>query len=246
MPEDAPCDPQWWQAEKALSLERKRLAAAAAASAKLGDSFLIVTEGEVTERMYFEATRETLQVNPVTVRVVHPACTDAEGLVRAAIQERDAALQGRNRSVAGNRNVSRYDHVWVLFDTDVPARQAQLGPAIQLATNESIHVAHSTPSVEIWLLLHFRDRPGPLLDSAAAEHAVGDAWGQRYEKTAETFPKLWLALKPNIPVAVSRAAQVRKYHQDANTAFPPNPSTQLDLLVRALDASVQQPLRILL
>ena len=212
----------------------------------LGDSFLIITEGDVTERMYFEATREALHVNPVTVRVIHPACTDAEGLVRAAIQERDAAPQRRNRWEAGNRDVSGYDHVWVLFDTDVPARQAQLGPALQLANNEGINVAHSTPSAEVWLLLHFRDRPGLLLDSAAAEHAVGDAWGQRYEKTAETFPSLWLALKPNIPVAVSRAAQVRKYHQDANTPFPPNPSTQLDLLVRALDASVQQPLRILL
>ena len=245
MSDDAPYDPQWWRADKALSLERKRRAAAVAAPAKLGDSFLIITEGEVTERMYFEATRETLQVNAVTVRVVHPACTDAEGLVRAAIQERDAALQGRSRLAAGNRTVSRYDHVWVLFDTDVPARQAQLGPALQLANNERIHVAHSTPSVENWLLLHFRDRPGPLLDSAAAEHAVGDAWGQRYEKTAETFPNLWLALRPNIPIAVTRAAQVRQYHQDANTPFPPNPSTQLDLLVRALDASVQPPLRIL-
>jgi hypothetical protein len=38
---------------------------------------------------------------------------------------------------------------------------------------------------------------------------------------------------------------VRRYHQDAATPFPPNPSTQLDLLVRALDTSVQPPLRIL-
>lgn len=211
----------------------------------LGDSFLIVTEGEVTERMYFEATREALQVNPVTVRVVHPGCTDAEGLVRAAMQERDAAPARRNRCEAGNREVSHYDHVWVLFDTDVPARQGQLRPALQLAQNEGIHVAHSTPSAEVWLLLHFRDRPGPLLDSAAAEHAVSQAWGQRYEKNADAFPELWLALRPNIPIAVTRADQVRRYHRDAATPFPPNPSTQLDLILRALNNSVQPPLRLL-
>src|SRR5216684_1582272 len=37
----------------------------------LGDSFLIVTEGEVTEKLYFESVRAALQLNPVTVRVVH-------------------------------------------------------------------------------------------------------------------------------------------------------------------------------
>jgi hypothetical protein len=211
----------------------------------LGDSFLIITEGEVTERLYFESVREALQINPVTVRVLHPACTDAEGLVRAAMRERDAAIERGHRYEAGTRDVPRYDHVWVLFDTDVAARQRQLGPALELARNEGIHVAHSTPSAEVWLLLHFRDRPGPFLDSASVEHAVGDAWGQRYDKSAETFPKLWPALKPNVPVAVGRAASVRRYHQDAATPFPPNPSTQLDLLVRALDTSVQPPLRIL-
>jgi hypothetical protein len=212
---------------------------------ELGDSFLIITEGEVTERMYFESVREALQVNPVTVRVLHPACTDAEGLVRAAMQERDAVVERRNRCEAGNRDVPCYDHVWVLFDTDVPARQHQLGPALELARNEGIYVAYSTPSAEVWLLLHFRDRPGPFLDSASVERAVGDVWGQHYDKSAETFPKLWPALEPNIPAAVNRAAKVRRYHEEAATQFPPNPSTQLDLLVRALDGSVQPPLRLL-
>jgi hypothetical protein len=141
--------------------------------------------------------------------------------------------------------VGGYDHVWVLFDTDVPARQGQFGPALELARKEGFHVGHSTPSVEVWLLLHFRDRPGPLLNSEAAEHAVGEAWGQRYDKSGETFPKLWTALKPNVPVAVHRAIQIREYHQKGASSFPANPSTELDLLVLALDASVQPPLRIL-
>jgi hypothetical protein len=88
------------------------------------------------------------------------------------------------------------------------------------------------------------------LNSDAAERAVGDAWGQHYDKTRETFAKLWPALHTNgntsnIPAAVSRAGQTREYHKQAGSPFPPNPSTQLDLLVRALDASVQPPLRII-
>ena len=213
----------------------------------LGESFLIVTEGAVTEKRYFESIRAALQLTPVTVKVVHPNCTDAEGLVRAAmtLYEKDGDGKRFAKAAAGNRDIQVYDHVWVLFDTDVPERQGQLGPALELARKENIHLGHSTPSVEIWLLLHFRDRPGPLLDSAAAEHAVGAAWGQHYDKRAETFSTVWTALKPNIPAAVRRGDQVRRYHQAAGTPFPPNPSTQLDLLVRALNASVQPPLRII-
>jgi hypothetical protein len=94
----------------------------------LGDSFLIVTEGEVTEKLYFESVRATLQLNPVTVHVVHPHYTDAEGLVRAAMDMYELDRDGKRlaRAASGNRAVKIFDHVWVLFDTDVSARQNQL------------------------------------------------------------------------------------------------------------------------
>ena len=211
---------------------------------RLGDAFLIVTEGEITERLYFESLRAALELSAVTVRVVHPACTDANGLVRAAMAERDAAAS-RRQGEGGNWDLGDYDHVWVVFDTDVAARQGQLTPALQLAKAERIHVAHSTPCVEFWLLLHFRYTTGPLLDSAAAERALGEAWQRRYHKRAQAFPELWQALKPGIPAAVSRASQVREHHEQGRTPFPPNPSTEVDLLVRALDASVQPSRRML-
>ena len=74
---------------------------------------------------------------------------------------------------------------------------------------------------------------------------MADAWGQRYDKRTNTFTKLWPALKPNIAIAVNRARQVREHHEKGSTAFPANPLTRVDLLVRALDASVQPPRRIL-
>ena len=110
---------------------------------ELGDSFLIVTEGEVTEKQYFESLRATLQISPVTVEVVHPQCTDAEGLVRAAMSLYEKDKQGRRiaREATGNRDVEEFDHVWVLFDSDVPSRQSQLNSAITLAQKEGIYVA---------------------------------------------------------------------------------------------------------
>ena len=116
---------------------------------------------------------------------------------------------------------------------------------LELARSQQIHVGHSTPSVEFWLLLHFRFTTGPLLSSRAAEQAVAAAWGQPYDKRQETFQRLWPAIEPGIPAAVSRALQVREYHQKGGAVFPANPSTELDLLVRALNAAVSPPMRIL-
>jgi hypothetical protein len=228
--------------EERLNFARQALAEPPPGTPALGDSFLIITEGEVTERLYFESIRQALKLNAVTVRVIHPECTDAEGLVRAAMEERDKISESRKNT--SNREITSYDHVWVLFDTDVPVRQGQLAPALELAKAQNIHVGHSSPCVEIWLLLHFRDRPGAL-DSQALEHLLGEVWGQHYDKSLETFVRLWPILRANISAAVSRANQIRKYHQEADTKFPANPSTELDLLMHALNASVQPKLRII-
>ncbi len=65
---------------------------------KAGDSFLIVTEGEVTERMYFESLRDRLQVNPVTVRVVHPSCNNTT--IRARKRSRGCGLRWNRTSLS--------------------------------------------------------------------------------------------------------------------------------------------------
>lgn len=59
----------WWQREKELSLARKAAQASRKACARPGDAFLIVTEGEVTEPVYFELLRESLQLSTVTVKI---------------------------------------------------------------------------------------------------------------------------------------------------------------------------------
>jgi hypothetical protein len=211
----------------------------------VGDTFLVVVEGKVTERLYVQGVCGCLALGAVHVRVVRPTKHDPVGLVEAAIQERAGPQRRRVEGQASIREPQMYDHIWVVFDTDASGQAGRVKQAMELAGRENIHAAFSTPSIEFWLLLHFRYTTGLLMDSAAAERAVGDAWGQRYDKRADTFPKLWPALKPNIPAAVSRAQQVREYHDKGSTPFPANPSTQVDLLVRALDASVQPPRRIL-
>lgn len=207
----------------------------------LGDTFLVVVEGEVTERRYVEDVRGLLALR--AVHVICPTGHDPIGLVQRAIQER-SGVRRRQAGRAGNREPVGYDHVWVVFDTDTPDQTGRVKQAIELARQHNILTAFSTPSIEFWLLLHFRYTTGPLLNSAEAEKAVGKAWGTPYDKREVTFAKLWPTLKPNIPEAVKRAEQVRIHHQKGATAFPHNPSTEVDLLVRALNASAQPPRRI--
>jgi len=78
--------------------------------------------------MYFESVRAALQLNPVTVRVVHPHCTDAKALVLAAMSMyvRDKDGNRVARESIGNCHVKVFDHVWVLFDTDIPNLHGQL------------------------------------------------------------------------------------------------------------------------
>jgi hypothetical protein len=52
----------WWQTAKEMSLARRAAKPSRHIYAKPGDSFLIVTEGKVTEPVYFELLRESLQL----------------------------------------------------------------------------------------------------------------------------------------------------------------------------------------
>lgn len=228
-----------------LEALRRRGPAPMCGDVGIGDTFLVVVEGEVTERQYVQRVCGCLALGAVHVRVVRPGRHDPLGLVKEAIQEREGPQLRRKQGSAGIREPRGYDHVWVVFDTDEPDQTDRVRQAVELARQNGINSAFSTPSIEFWLLLHFRYTTGLLLNAGAAGRAVGDAWGRGYDKSAATFSRLWTALESKIPAAVTGAGRVRDHHKRVGTAFPPNPSTHVDLLVQALNASVQPPRRIL-
>ncbi len=176
-----------------LDALRRRGPAPAFGDVCVGDTFLVVVEGRVTERLYVQGVCGCLSLGAVHVRVVRPTRHDPVGLVEAAIQERAGPQRRRDAGRAGVREPERYDHVWVVFDIDASGQADRGKRALDLARAENIHAAFSAPSIEFWLLLHFCYTTRVLLDSAAAERALGEAWGQRYDKRAETFAKLWAA-----------------------------------------------------
>ncbi len=221
--------------------QRPQIASPPPGEPAVGDSFLIVTEGKVTEFKYLEQFRKRLKAR---ARVIHSGRTDALGLVRAAVAERDAI---RNDTQAGNQwsRAESWDHVWVVFDSNVSAREGQLTPALSLARSENVHVALSTPCFEFWLLLHFRRTTGPLLEDRDANTSLQEAWGRPYDKSKMTFDRLCPDLVAKIPAAVANADAVRQHHKNASSSDPANPSTEVDKLIWALNDSVRPEFRLL-
>ena len=245
MSEDCGWNPNWWLEAKAASLERRRRAVTAAALAKPGDAFLIVTEGTVTEPVYFDLLLRDLQLSVVRIKVQPGDASDPRHVILTA--EREAKEQARKarKGILGINEPPKFDHVWAVVDTDVAVRRGFWNEVRQLAAARKIKLAHSTPCFEFWLLLHIAGYTtrANLVDGDTAKSAVKHALGRDYSTNEEVAKKVIPTFLAKWPEAIGHAEQVRRYHQDAATPVPANPSTQVDLLVRALNDSALEHLR---
>ncbi len=157
-------------------------------------------------------------------------------MIHAAADEvKQLAKRARKHQLA-NDEVSKYDHVWAVIDTDVAVRHGIWNELVQLAKAKKVKLAHSTPCIEFWLLLHLGyTTRADLVDGTTTKKAVEVELGHSYstnKATAENAMRLFLDKWPD---AVKHAEQVRAHHKGAGTPSPANPSTEVDILVRALN-----------
>jgi len=233
----------WWKA-KELSLKRKAAAAMRPACANPGDSFLIVTEGTVTEPVYFELLRESLQLSTVTVKVMPGKASDPRHVIQSAADEvKKLARRVRQKKVAATE-LKSFDHVWAVIDTDVAIRLRYWNDVIQKARDLKVKLAHSTPCFEYWLLLHLKmTTRGDLINGDTAKRAFRDELGHEYSTNREITEQAFKSLIPRWPTAARNAQKVRQHHDDANTPSPADPSTEIDRIVSALNDSAPPHLR---
>jgi hypothetical protein len=199
-----------------------------------GDTFLIVVEGEDTERIYLDAVRDRLKRKPAMVVVYHGAHTDPEGIVREAINKKEA-----QKGKAGKGTTEPYDQVWVVFDREKKndPRLTQFPKALQLAEANDIRVAHSIPSFEFWLLLHFRYTTASCHDCDAVVKML-NRFIRNYSKSDLPMGDLI----NRIPTAMKHAAQCHNHW--ASAPGDGYPSTHVDKLLQELNDSAQADLRI--
>jgi hypothetical protein len=148
----------------------------------------------------------------------------------------------RNRT-AGIHRLGDFDEIWIVFDTDVITSQ-KLNDGIAYAHSKGIRIASSEPCFEFWLLLHERYTTAVMPKCADVIPYLEKFLGwKNYSRDGKKEADARALMEPlvgkeRLNVAVSNALSVRKYHECGGTKFPANPSTDVDLLIKAINAAV--------
>ncbi len=114
---------------------------------------LIVCEGEITERQYFEQFAHQHRNSRVRVKVA-----EETGVPLSLVQVAKRYMHGAAREAIRQHDENlAIDSVWCVFDID---EHPNVPEAKQTARDSGIRVAVSNPCFELWLLLHLRESPG--------------------------------------------------------------------------------------
>jgi len=186
---------------------------------KTGDVFLIVCEGEKTERNYFEGLKKRGRIHPLNVEVFGPDLGNSPiSIVKYAKELRD---KRKNEAKRGKGVV--YDQVWCVFDHD---KHERLDEAIDKAKGNKIRVALSVPCFEFWYLLHFTYTTRPFQDCEEVEKCLREHI-KDYDKAKDYLD----LLLPKLETALDNAKRVRERNEPSETKCP---ATNVDLLVKEL------------
>lgn len=151
------------------------------------NSFLIVTEGECTEPLYFTGMQKLIQEKMGgRVDIVEAPVIDIHGEGRATRKLIDVAEQIVKRAKIF------YQNIWVVFDRD---DFDDFDQAVREGTERGYQIAWSNQSFEYWLYLHFhysdaalyRDEWNRKLNEIFAQYQLGDG---KYRKNDENIYQL--------------------------------------------------------
>ncbi|MFG1883823.1 RloB family protein [Micromonospora sp. NPDC049102] len=182
-------------------------------------TYLVCSEGENTETLYFKGLPRELRAGNVRIEVFSGK-GEPYGVVEKAVAEANrAAVQGED-----------YDEVWCVFDVEAPGAHARLGAALALAARHGINCATSNPCFEVYLLLHYADLPY-LTTEEACRRLEGHPCGYTRRGKLLDFE----ALKAGRPDAFRRAARLDRLSAGLPLADR-NPSTSVPGLVAALES----------
>lgn len=109
--------------------------------------FLIVSEGERTEPLYFDYYKKFLPKHLLETLNVHGEGDNTLNIVRKVIELRD----NRKKDIL----LPDFDECWAVYDKD-DFPDKNFNDAVALAQKEDIQSAHSNQSFELWYILHYQ------------------------------------------------------------------------------------------
>ena len=197
-------------------------------------AILIIAEGEVTEPVYFEALRDNLALQTIEI-VVHGAGKgDPKRLAEEALEARKKRKRDARNGDLPFSKAMDFDELWIVFDTEAPERQGRYHDGVAFAKSNNVQTAGSTPCFEYWLLLHRRYTTAPMAEFSDVKKHLKNVLGGKYAKNRQEALELIPPLLQDVDSAVARAEKARKYHLEAGTPDPANPSTDVDRLINSI------------
>lgn len=194
---------------------------------KVGESILIVCEGEKTEPDYFTSLRRRFNLATVQVEIRGEECDPAPiSVVNYALvkkEERDKLIKNSQTSLP------QYQHIWCVCDVENPNNNTTLNEAINKANSvDFLTLALSNPAFEFWFLLHFQNTSRPYSN---ATEVIADLKTHlpKYEKSKCPFDLLF----DNTEDAIQRSKRIISNHIDQGDICP-NPSTLVHELIEKL------------
>ena len=192
--------------------------------------YLIVCEGEKTEKNYFSSYQRDLPRGVIFLDIIG-AGDNTLNIVTIAINKRDEA----NRKSKSCIEVQPYDQVWAVFDKDdFPNRR--FNDAIMLADREGIKCAYSIEAFELWYLLHF-DFHQTAHSREVYGRLLSQYLGEEYDKAdPHMYSKLKIFGNQNNAIRWSDKLYNNYNHQSPANE---NPSTTVYQLVNELNQYIK-------
>lgn len=192
-------------------------------------TFLIVVEGEETERFYFQEL--CLNLGLKSVKVVPYRATHPVKLVEEAIR-----LAGER---AASASKDAFDEVWAVFDTEGQhdGRIPHIPAAREIAREGNVQLAISNPSFEFWIRLHFGFTTTNYADGDKVCSDIKRNHHTGYDKCRPPMD----VLIPRTKSAIQHAQKCREHWESAGG--DKYSSTDVDRLVVALNAAAHEDCR---
>lgn len=153
-----------------------------------------------TEKLYFK----NFNNRKCIIKFSKGNSTDPKGIVQDLINY-------VNSEIDREKN----DKVYAVFDTDVKQnKQAKIEEAKKLANENGVEIITSTPSFELWFLLHFGYTTKAFTSNVDLLNELKKHIGS-YEKNKNTY----LSIKESTGQAINNAKKLEKYQLDKGQAL---------------------------
>jgi hypothetical protein len=188
--------------------------------------FVIATEGEKTEKPYFESLFNDPRIK------VHVLPTGPDGLSSPKhVADRLKDAQKRYQLA-----VNKGDEFWLVMDTDHHVKSnhvAEFKAVCQQAEQKGIGLAISAPCFELWLYLHFADSTQDMTDSTSMEAHIR----KHVPGYTHSDPHVHAFTREGVRAAIERA---RDLDSNPEARIPEAPGTRVYRLAENLIRRLRQ------